>query len=126
MSSYFGFIPSAQLQSDIETARQKVAQGGKDALYPYRDTVAKGVNDELIVNALVKLVSDLPPNDKKDTMLKLANFIKNQSGSLLSSLLNKADNKDVMKSVDFLEQSAHHDGQGNNRIGFVIPDSLYA
>jgi hypothetical protein len=126
MSSYFGFIPSAALQSHIETARQKVALGGSESLYPYRDAVAKGVNDELIINALVNLVADLPANDKKDTMLKLANFIKNQSGSLLSSLLNKADNKDVMKSVDFLNKSAHNDAQGHSRIGFVIPDALYA
>lgn len=126
MTSYFGFIPSAKLQADIETARQKVAQGGSEALYPYRDTVAKGVNEELIINTLVNLVVDLPDNDKKDTMLKLSNFIKNQSNSLLNSLLNKADNKDVMKSVNFLNQSVHHDAQGSNRIGLVIPDALYA
>lgn len=125
MTSYFGFAPSAQLQQEIEVTRQKAKLGSGEPLYPHRDAIAQGVNAELIEHTLVRLVVDLPPNDKKDTMLKLANFIKEKSGALLGSLLGKADNKQVLQSIDFLEQSAHKNAQGENRVGFVIPDSLY-
>ena len=125
MTSYFGFAPSAQLQQEIEVTRQKAKLGSGEPLYPHRDTIAQAVNAELIEHTLVRLVVDLPPNDKKDTMLKLANFIKEKSGALLGSLLGKADNKQVLQSIDFLEQSAHKNAQGENRVGFAIPDSLY-
>lgn len=124
MSSYFGFIPSAQLQSDIDTARQKVAAGGQEPLYPYRDKVVRGINEELIENALVQLVNFLPPSDKKDTMLKLSNFVKSTVGSLINQLMDKAPNEQVIKSVAFLDHSLNMDPTGVQRVGAELPDSL--
>ncbi len=124
MTGYFGFIPSTQLSNDIAAARAQIGQGGSELLYPYRDMVAKTVNDELIENTLVQVVVDLPPNDKKETMLKLANFIKSTSTGLLSQLLGKVDNEQALKSVVFLEQSMSTDPDGIERIGFELPESL--
>lgn len=124
MTGYFGFIPSPQLTNDIQNARAKAAANGSEPLYPYRDSVATTINDELIENTLVQVVIDLPPNDKKDTMLKLANFIKSTSSSLLGQLLGKADNAQALKSLTFLDQSTHTDPQGVQRVGFELPESL--
>lgn len=123
MTGYFGFIPSTQLSNDIAAAHAQIGQGS-ELLYPYRDMVAKIVNDELIENTLVQVVVDLPPNDKKETMLKLANFIKSTSTGLLSHLLGKVDNEQALKSVVFFEKSMSTDPDGIERIGFELPESL--
>ena len=124
MTGYFGFIPSTQLTNEIHQARAKAAAKGSEPLYPYRDTVATTINDELIENTLVQVVVDLPPNDKKDTMLKLANFIKNTSGSLLGQLLGKADNAQALQALAFLDKSISKDANGVERVGFELPESL--
>ena len=72
MTGYFGFMPSTELSNDINHARDSAAKGDT-VLYPIRDRVAKAINDELVESTLVQVVIDLPPNYKKDTMLKLAN-----------------------------------------------------
>lgn len=123
MTGYFGFIPSTELTNEINNARTKAAKSD-ELLYPYRDQVAKAINNELVESTLVQVVIDLPPNDKKDTMLKLANFIKSTSTGLLGQLLSKADNAQALKSLEFLEQSMHLDPQGVERVGFEIPESL--
>lgn len=123
MTAYFGFIPSTELTNEINNARTKAAKSD-ELLYPYRDQVAKAINNELVESTLVQVVIDLPPNDKKDTMLKLANFIKSTSTGLLGQLLSKADNAQALKSLEFLEQSMHLDPQGVERVGFEIPESL--
>jgi hypothetical protein len=123
MTGYFGFVPSTQLANEIENARAKAASSS-ELLYPYRDSVATSINNELIENTLVQVVIDLPPNDKKDTMLKLANFIKSTSSSLLGQLLGKADNAQALKSLAFLNQSTHLDANGVERVGFELPESL--
>lgn len=123
MTGYFGFIPSAALTDQINNARAKAAKGD-ELLYPYRDNVAKAINDELIESTLVQVVIDLPPNDKKDTMLKLANFIKSTSTSLLSQLLGKVDNAQALQSLDFLDKSTNVDPNGVQRVGFELPESL--
>lgn len=124
MTGYFGFIPSTQLTNDIRQARAKASAKGSELLYPYRDAVATAINNELIDNTLVQVVIDLPANDKKDTMLKLANFIKSTSTGLLGQLLGKVDNAQALKSLDFLNQSTHLDSNGIERVGFAIPESL--
>ncbi|MEC7121167.1 MAG: hypothetical protein VXW65_14865 [Pseudomonadota bacterium] len=124
MTGYFGFIPSAQLKNNIDTARAKAQANGSELLYPYRDTVAKEINEELVENTLVQVVIDLPPNDKKETMLKLANFIKSTASGLLGQLLGKVDNAQALKSLAFLEQSVHQDPNGQVRVGFELPESL--
>lgn len=123
MTGYFGFIPSTELTNDINNARTKSAKSD-ELLYPYRDRVAKAINEELIESTLVQVVIDLPPNDKKDTMLKLANFIKSTSTGLLGQLLGKVENAQALQSLDFLEKSTHQDPQGVERVGFEIPESL--
>lgn len=123
MTGYFGFIPSTELTNEINNARTKAAKSD-ELLYPYRDLIAKAINDELIESTLVQVVIDLPPNDKKETMLKLANFIKSTSTSLLGQLLGKVDNAQALQSLAFLEQSMHLDPRGVERVGFEIPESL--
>lgn len=123
MTGYFGFTPSTELINDIHNARTKSTKSD-ELLYPYRDRVAKAINEELIESTLVQVVIDLPPNDKKDTMLKLANFIKSTSTGLLSQLLGKVENAQALKSLDFLEKSTHRDAKGVERVGFEVPESL--
>lgn len=123
MTGYFGFIPSTELTNEINNARAKAAKGD-ELLYPIRDQVAKAINNELVDSTLVQVVIDLPPNDKKDTMLKLANFIKSTSTGLLGQLLSKADNAQALKSLAFLEQSTHLDPNGVERVGFELPEAL--
>jgi len=124
MTGYFGFVPSAQLTQDIHHARAKADAKSSELLYPLRDAISTTINNELIEHTLVQVVIDLPPNDKKDTMLKLANFIKSTSSSLLGQLLGKADNAQALKSLDFLEQSLNRDPNGVERVGFELPESL--
>ena len=123
MTGYFGFMPSTELSNEINHARDSAAKGDT-VLYPIRDRVAKAINDELVESTLVQVVIDLPPNDKKDTMLKLANFIKSTSTGLLGQLLGKVDNAQALKSLAFLEQSIHLDPNGVQRVGFELPESL--
>ena len=123
MTGYFGFIPSTELSNDIHHARSKAAKA-TDLLYPYRDHLAKAINDELIESTLVQVVIHLPTNDKKEAMLKLANFIKKTSTGLLGQLLAKVDNAQALKSLEFLQKSTHRDPNGVERVGFEVPEAL--
>jgi len=96
-----------------------------EPLYVIRDLVSLGITDELIDNVLVQLVHMLPPSDKKETMEKLANFIKSTVHVLMKQLLNKDPNEQVLKSTEFLALSSNtHEGQ--LKVGTVLPDALVA
>lgn len=125
MATYFGFTPSQKLQDEIKLIHDKVASNSSEPLYHNRDTIAKMINAELIENALVKMVGFLPPSDRKETLSKLANFIQAKSTDLISTMLSKADNKQVLKTYDFMQGSVHQDEHGQPRVGAPIPESLY-
>lgn len=124
MASHFGFLPSQQLSNDIDVALAKAAANSGEALYPYRDKVVKAINDELINATLIDMVDMLPDSDRKKSLHKHAQTIQDTSGKLLNQLLGKADNKEVLDSVEFMHKSLSTDPNGQRRTGFVLPDDL--
>jgi hypothetical protein len=125
MTAYFGFTPSETLKSNIEKALVQAKTPSTEPLYVIRDLVSLGITDELIDNVLVQLVHMLPPSDKKETMEKLANFIKSTVHVLMKQLLNKDPNEQVLKSTEFLALSTNT-YEGQLRVGTVLPDALVA
>ncbi len=125
MTAYFGFIPSETLKNNTEKALLQAKEGGSEPMYIVRDLVSLGITDELIDISLVQLVHMLPPSDKRDTMEKLANFIKSTVHVLMKQLLSKEPDEKVLKSTQFLSESTNV-YQGQMRIGAVLPDDLVA
>lgn len=122
MTSYFGIVPSDELKSDIELAKSN--SNSSEPQYPLRDKISLKLNDELIDNLLVKLVQQFPPSEKRDTAEKLAGYVRGTVSVLLKQLLGKAPNEQVLKSLQFLQESTFKDNEGNERIGVELPDDL--
>jgi hypothetical protein len=125
MTAYFGFIPSAGLQTHIENALIRAKQTGGEPMYIIRDIVSLGITDELIDAVLIQLVHMLPESDKRDTMEKLSNFIKSTVHMLMKQLLSKDTDENVLKSTEFLALSTNVKA-GQLRVGTALPDSLVA
>jgi hypothetical protein len=123
MTAYFGFIPSAGLQTHIDNALIRAKSSSGEPMYLIRDLVSLGITDELIDTLLIKLVHMLPESDKRDTMEKLANFIKSTVHMLMKQLLSKDTDENVLKSTEFLALSTNFK-DGQLRVGTVLPDSL--
>lgn len=122
MTSYFGILPSDQLKADIDAAKKN--RNSSEALYPLRDKIALKLNDDLIETLLVQLVQQFPASEKRDTAEKLAGYVRSTVSVLLKQLLGKADNAQVLKSLEFLEVSTFNDNNGAQRIGMQFPDDL--
>lgn len=120
--SYFGFIPTADLQQKIQDLRQQ--RHGKTALYPLRDQVIQQLNEELMDQVLGNLIQHLPANEKRDTAEKLLGYVKSSIQVLLGQLLGKVSNDEVQASIDFIEQSLFKDPAGQLRIGTQIDQEL--
>ena len=124
MTSYFGILPSAGLNQDIQLAQ--ASRDSKEPQYPLRDKISLQLTDELLDNMLIKLVQQFPPSDKRDTTEKLAIKIRGIVETLLKQLLGKAPNEQVLESLSFMEKSLFTDNEGQQRIGTVLPDTLVA
>ena len=122
MSSFFGFIPSAELLDTIQTAQRN--RHSKEPLYPLRDKTALLINDEIIDAILTELVRRFPATDKRDTAEKLAGYIKSTVAVLLKQLFSKTSNDVVQQSIDFSERSTFKDATGQTRIGEPLDRSL--
>jgi len=126
MTAYFGFAPSAELQTHIENALIRAKQGNSgEPMYISRDLVSLGITDELIETLLIQVVHMLPASDKRDTMEKLSHFIKSTVHILMKQLLSKDTDENVLQSTEFLALSTHVKG-GQLRVGHPLPDDLVA
>ena len=115
MSNFFGFIPSETLLADIRQAQ--ASRNSSEPLYPLRDKIAMQMNDEILDNILTELLVKFPASDKKETAEKLVGYVKSTVHVLLKQLLSKADNKQVLQSLDFVERSLFTDKDGQLRVG---------
>lgn len=115
MSNFFGFIPSQTLLADIRQAQ--ASRNSSEPLYPLRDKIAMQMNDEILDNILTELLVKFPASEKKDTAEKLVGYVKSTVHVLLKQLLSKADNKQVLQSLDFIERSLFTDSHGQLRVG---------
>lgn len=120
--SYFGFIPTADLQQKIQNLQQQ--RHSKTPLYPLRDEIIQQLNDELMDQVLGKLIQHLPASEKRDTAEKLLGYVKSSIHVLLGQLLGKVSNDEVQASIDFIEQSLFKDPAGQLRIGTQIDQEL--
>ena len=119
---FFGFIPSAELLSSIQTAQGK--KNSSEPLYPLRDKTALLINEEIIDAILTELVRRFPASDKRDTAEKLAGYIKSTVAVLLKQLMSKSPNDVVKQSIEFSEKSLFKDAEGNFRVGEHLDASL--
>lgn len=99
---FFGFIPSEELLSTIQTAQQK--KNSTEPLYPLRDKTALLINEEIIDAILTELVRLFPVSDKRDSAEKLAGYIKSTVAVLLKQLMSKSSNDVVQQSIEFSEK----------------------
>lgn len=119
---FFGFIPSAELLTSIQTGQEK--KNSSEPLYPLRDKTALLINDEIIDGILTELIRRFPPSDKRDTAEKLAGYIKSTVAVLLKQLMGKSSNDVVKQSIEFSEKSLFKDAEGNFRVGELLDASL--
>ncbi len=119
---FFGFIPSAELLTSIQTAQEK--KNSSEPLYPLRDKTALLINEEIIDSILTELVRRFPASDKRDTAEKLAGYVKSTVAVLLKQLLGKSSNDVVKQSIEFSEKSLFKDAAGNFRVGESLDSSL--
>lgn len=119
---FFGFIPSAELLTTIQTAHQN--KNSSEPLYPLRDKTALLINDEIIDAILTELVRRFPTSDKRDSAEKLAGYIKSTVAVLLKQLLGKASNDVVRQSIEFSEHSLFKDSQGQYYVGEALNTAL--
>lgn len=120
MTAYFGFPVSEPLQKNIEIALSQTSGG---PLYIIRDKVSLAITDEIVDASMSQLAHLLPPSDVKDTIEKLANFIRSTMQTLMKQLLGKASDEKVLTSLNFLTRSTTtKDGQ--LRVSCVLPDDL--
>ena len=119
---FFGFIPSAELLTSIQTAQEK--KNSSELLYPLRDKIALLINEEIIDAILTELVHHFPASDKRDTAEKLAGYIKSTVAVLLKQLMGKSSNDVVKQSIEFSEKSLFKDAEGNLRVGERLDASL--
>lgn len=120
--SYFGFVPSEDLLTSIQSGIEK--KNSNEPLYPLRDKTALLINDEIIDAILVELVRRFPASDKRDTAQKLAGYIKSTVAVLLKQLLGKSPNEIVKQSIEFSERSFFKDPQGQYRVGTSLNSDL--
>lgn len=120
--SYFGFVPSEDLLTSIQSGIEK--KNSNEPLYPLRDKTALLINDEIIDAILVELVRRFPASDKRDTAQKLAGYIKSTVAVLLKQLLGKSPNEVVKQSIEFSERSFFKDPQGQYRVGTSLNSDL--
>ena len=119
---FFGFIPSAELLTSIQTGQEK--KNSSEPLYPLRDKTALLINDEIIDGILTELIRRFPPSDKRDTAEKLAGYIKSTVAVLLKQLMGKSSNDVVKQSIEFSEKSLFKDAEGNFRVGELLDATL--
>ena len=119
---FFGFIPSAELLTSIQTGQEK--KNSSEPLYPLRDKTALLINDEIIDGILTELIRRFPPSDKRDTAEKLAGYIKSTVAVLLKQLMGKSSNDVVKQSIEFSEKSLFKDTAGNFRVGETLDANL--
>ena len=119
---FFGFIPSAELLTSIQTGQEK--KNSSEPLYPLRDKTALLINDEIIDGILTELIRRFPPSDKRDTAEKLAGYIKSTVAVLLKQLMGKSSNDVVKQSIEFSEKSLFKDAASNFRVGETLDANL--
>ena len=119
---FFGFIPSAELLTSIQTGQEK--KNSSEPLYPLRDKTALLINDEIIDGILTELIRRFPQSDKRDTAEKLAGYIKSTVAVLLKQLMGKSSNDVVKQSIEFSEKSLFKDAAGNFRVGETLDANL--
>ena len=119
---FFGFIPSAELLTSIQTGQEK--KNSSEPLYPLRDKTALLINDEIIDGILTELIRPFPPSDKRDTAEKLAGYIKSTVAVLLKQLMGKSSNDIVKQSIEFSEKSLFKDAASNFRVGETLDANL--
>ena len=122
MPSFFGFIPSPSLLSDIQQAQR--SRDASEPLYPLRDKIAFALNDELLDRILSDGLKEFPPSDRKDTAEKLVGYVKSTVRALLGQLLGKTTNDKLAPSLDFIEASIYHDERGQLRVGAPLDSAL--
>lgn len=120
---FFGFIPSTALLENIHYGLAH--KHSSEPLYLVRDKSALMINDEILDALLTELVQRFPQNEKSDTALKLAGYIKSTVAVLLKQLLSKAPNQDVKASIDFSAQSLFKTEDKQYRIGMTLDPRLY-
>ena len=123
MAHYFGFIPSDKLKALIEEADQVIASDIKTDYYPYRDALTQQTARDLIDNLLVGLIEIIPNPERQASMRKVVVTIEKAAETMLSILLGKESNEDIMPSVNFLKDHATFiDNDGVSRVGFKLTE----
>lgn len=126
MSYYFGFIPSAQLNDEINIAYQLINQQSNERYDIHRDKIIHLINHELLDAMLLQLIQSLPDSsERKAHLIKLSHTIQSTSDKLLNTILSPAPNEQVLPSFDFFKQQVlFTDTNGSRRIGLPLDDNF--
>lgn len=126
MGYYFGFLPSAQLDTTIDKAYELISHQSSERYDAYRDDITHKVNQELMDVMLVKLIESLPDDsERKAHLIKASHTIEATTDKLINTVLSPTKNEQVLPSFDFFDQHVLiKDPEGNRRISVPLDDKL--
>lgn len=121
MTTYFGFIPSTTLNSQIDTNIEVMGNAIDTNYNPYRDTVTKQIAHELLDNLLTKMLDLIADEDRRHKMQKVNQAIHTAIDTMLKHVLTDLPNEKVLDSYHFMNNSCLFvDNDNNRRVGFAL------
>lgn len=124
MSTYFGFIPSTDLNQQINNTIDLIQSRSEESYYPHQLNITKKISHEIIENLFASLVDIIKDPKRKDKMRKLVAAINSSVDTVISHIITEQPNEKILDAFNFLlNDCLFDDNEGNRRIGFIMDDS---
>lgn len=121
MSLYFGFIPSQQLNAQIDDTIDLIENRQDEEFYPYQEQTTKRIAHELLDKLFVRLIDIITDPKRQEKMRKLVANIHSAVDTMLKHILSKQENDKVLDAFHFLhEECIFVDNDNERRVGFAL------
>ncbi|PID37817.1 MAG: hypothetical protein CR966_00280 [Pseudomonadales bacterium] len=124
MTIYFGFIPTPELNQQLDDVIDMVANRPEEAFYPRQLEVTNQIAHEILENLFVKLVEIIDDPKRKEKMKKVVANIHSAVDSMLKHIIVEHPNDKVEDAFKFLlDDCLFTDNDGIRRVGFLMPEN---
>ncbi len=121
MTIYFGFVPTDELQTQIDDTLDLIANRSDEEFYPYQEKITKRIAHELLDALFVRLIEIIPDSKRQEKMRKLVTTIHSAVETMLKHILSKQDNEKVLDAFHFLHNDCiFTDDHEERRVGFAL------
>lgn len=122
---YFGFTPSDELFSNIQSVYGLIEQNSDENLTPYRDKIVRLTSQEMLNAMLIQLIQSMPDNlDRKQRLIALSKHIETTSDKLIGTILTPAKNSEILPSFEFFDKQVVKYDKEKMKICFPLSDRL--